>query len=212
MTFRKIFSACAVLCALAQPAFAVSDWAIDFQCDPGHWASAPTVTGGMFLGRLEGDCKFKANNGGTLAQLETALSREVIEKAQKVYAGPEAAAFDGMPGTYFDAESTEQMDSLQALVRADLNFANDGLRFVSSTKSKVITGTGMAKNLKSLHTGCEIKLDGPGQYSVHFYNEIQISKPTLIPTGLFKSEVTKGMEDNSKARRDVLINKFLETL
>ncbi len=212
MTIKQIFTACAVLYSFSQSAMAMSDWAIDFQCDTAKWASAPTISGGLFDGRIDTECKFKANQGGTFAQLETALSREVIEKAEKIYSGPDATTYDGLAATHFDAEQTQKLDSLQAKVRADLHFATDGVRFVSATKSKVITATGMAKNLKSILTGCEIKGDGAGNYTAHFFNQVQIAKPTLVPTSLFKSEVMKGMEESAEERTDTLLTLYLQTL
>lgn len=207
------FAACAAFGSLGQPAFALTDWTVDFRCDAMTWTSGPTIAGGIFDGKLESECHFKANQGGTLAQLETALSREVMDKADTVHSGPTASTFDSLPATYLDVTSLEKMDSMEARVRADVNFATDGTtRFLNSTVSKEIKASGMAKNLKSIVAGFEIRPEANGEYVVRFHNQIQITKPSLVPTSLFKSEVMKGMEAQSKTRRESLITKFSETL
>ncbi len=214
MKVRQSVLALASLLALSSTAFGFQDRApVDFRCEASKWKNGPTVSGGLYTGRLESVCHFKGIKGGTLAQLETALSREVIEKADKVNSGPTATTYQGLPATYFDATTTQQIDSMEAVIRADVYFATDGTtRFLNGTKSKEITATGMAKNLKMIALGFDLQPTATGDYNVTFYTEVEVTKPGAVPAGMFKNKVTKGLEDGMKANTQEMITKFTETL
>jgi hypothetical protein len=216
MKVRQLWMASAGFVAalsIATPASALSELAPEFSCEPSQWTSGPAVSGGKFQGRLEAVCKFKAISNGTLADLEKSLSQEVVDKADKVHAGPTATTLNGMPATYFDATSTQTMNNMTATIRADVYFATDGsTRFVNSTKSKEINATGMAKNLKSIDVGFDLSPTGKGEYTVLFHTQLEVTKPGAVPAGIFKNQVVKGVEEEMEGSSEEMITKFVESL
>lgn len=199
----------------AAPAFASLDWQVDFKCDASKWTNGPTVANGLFTGRIEADCRFKSTTGGTFLQLEKALVQSVVDTADKVHSGPSPITIDKMPGTYLDATTTQEVDGMKATIRADLNFVTDGtIRFVNLSKSKEISATGLAKNLKAINGGFEVRASSTagGEYSLHIATEMQITKPGAVPAGLFKNKVVQGLEDQMQTRQGELIAQLAKTL
>jgi hypothetical protein len=206
-------SICALVGTFSVSALALTDYVVDYHCGDTSWAKRPEVVNGKFEGKIQFTCTFKANQGGTLAQLETALGREIIENAKTVHSGPTTTTFQNLPATHFDATSVEKTGDMSATIRSDIYFMQDGVdRFISATQSKEITASGVSKNLKSLNAGFEIKQVAAGDYSASFYTEVQISKPSLVPTGLFKNMVMDGMKEEAVNQQAIYINKFSETL
>ncbi len=203
----------ATLCFASVSAFALTDWTVDFTCQAPKWASGPTLANGQFDGRIETECTFKPNAGGNFMQLDTALNKEVLTTADKIHAGPTQSTHEGMTATYYDASDKQDLQGMEATVRADVYLATDGTsRYVSWTKSKDIQATGLAKNLKSVEAGFDIRSTAKGDYTVKFFTTVVITKPGAVPAGIFKNKVVAGMEEEATTQPETYITKFVETL
>jgi len=161
-----------------------------------QWTNGPAVSGGEFRGTIEVDCEFDAVAGTGFNSLQQYLVDKAVKEAKTVHAGPTDVTFQGLPGKYLDVTADLSAQGNTVTVRADINLATDGSnRLVSSSKTKNITATGQAKNLKKMDMDFEIQPKGGAHYAVHAASSMVVTKPGLVPTGIFKNQVVKMIED-----------------
>lgn len=170
-------------------------------CQQPTWVGNPSVKNGMFVGTLNYQCRVEGLSGKGMLDLQQHMVTYVQENAETVHSGPIAETYMGMQSYYLDATMQMGDKDESVLVRADTHSATDGsTQFHYAVISKTVAGTGNAKALKKIDgTYMVTPTTDAGFYNVVLSSTAQVQKPSLVPSGLFFSQVKSEMEKQLKA-------------
>ncbi len=170
-------------------------------CQPPSWVGTPAVKNGLFQGTLDYRCRVEGLSGKGMLDLQQHMVTYVQSNAETVHAGPTSETYEGMPSTYLDATLQMGDDSESLLVRADTHSATDGSqKFIYAVLSKTVSGTGNAKALRKIDANYVVTpTTDAGFYDVVLSSTAEVQKPSLVPNGLFLSQVKAEMEKQLKA-------------
>ena len=178
-----------------------------YECQAPVWVKNPQwKQGDLYLAEIRANCVIHPQRGGDFNQL-AAFAVDQIKKQATVHKGPVSEIFEGMPAQYFDATvAIHSKDSVT--IRQNVNIATDATsKFVSSSESTNVQGTGYGEYLKRLDSRLEVLsansvTDHPAQVS--FYAEVE--KPWYAPEGMFLDEIQKRVPDQFAKVRDRLVS------
>lgn len=170
-------------------------------CQQPTWTGNPGVKNGMFIGTVNYQCRVEGLSGKGMTDLQQHMVSYVQANAETVHSGPIAETYLGMPSIYIDATMQMGDKDESVLVRADTHSATDGsMQFQYAVLSKLVAGTGNAKALKKIDgTYVVTPTSDVGFYDVVLSSTAQVQKPSLVPSGLFVSQVKAEMEKQLKA-------------
>jgi hypothetical protein len=161
---------------------------VTWKCQDPQWIGEPSVDSGDFDATIAVVCSVQGSNKGGLVVLRDFLYADLEKNALQIFGGPTPETYQGLSGHYYDATlpiNEEGVDS----VRADYHIATDGkTRLVAGSRSKEITASGIAKNVKTMDSECEVTPQAQaGNYSAKVTSHGVVSKPALIGYPKFKS-------------------------
>jgi len=178
-----------------------------YVCKSPVWVKRPVlIRGAVYAASMSADCAVYPQLGGDFAKLQ-AFSLDQLKKQGTINSGPTDTTFEGLPSLYVDTTVViKGKDS--ATIRQDVQLATDReKKFISSTISKKISGTGYAEYLKKLDTRVEVLKTAVATEDasrVIFYTEME--KPWYAPEGMFINEILTRVPDQFTK----LVNKVME--
>ena len=174
---------------------------VEYTCAKPTWSREPVVSNGMFKGTLTSKCKFTTDSEGDYRKLAEFAVDSVKKNALEIHSGPVDKEMDGMPGVEIDATLPIKEEGLES-VRYLSHMATDGkTRMVLSNRTKKITASGMASNLKKLDNDAILTRGRTtNSHEVSLVLTSHVNKPGLVPAGMFKRTVMEEMEKQMKAR------------
>lgn len=187
---------------------------VDWSCQSPQWTSGPAVEGGQFKGTIEVDCEFGAVANVGFPALKQYFIEEAKSTAKEIHAGPNDETFEGMPSSYLDVTSNIEIQGNTATVRADVHLATDTTsRFLFSTASKKITGTGQAKYLRAVTSEADVRSTATaGRFTVQSKTSMVVDKPGIVPAEFFKKKIVEGIEEELPNQEKELIEKVANHL
>lgn len=166
----------------------------DYTCESPKWAEKSGVTGDLFTGSLSARCTFKGTGSGDFGDVVRALTKQLLEGAEEVHAGPTETSFAGIPSVLIDMTDSYESQGMKAKIRSDVNLATDETtHLIIDSKSTKVTGEGLSKGLKKLDVNIDVTLgEEAGYYVADVETLMEVKKPIFIDTKTFEKAVRDG--------------------
>jgi len=147
---------------------------------------------GNYGAEMTTTCAIEPQQGGDFGKLQ-AYEMDQAKVRGTVNAGPTDETFEGMPSKYVDFTLQLKDKKFSVDVRSDLHLATDlASRFVSSSKSKDVRGTGYGEYAKRINTRIvATKTAQAGQDQVAFTVYAEFVKPWYVPEWMMLDEANK---------------------
>lgn len=166
-----------------------------WKCGKLKWTRPPVVSDGKFKGGPSALCSFT----GTGHQGFSGLNSYFIEKAEKskeVHSGPKSETYKKLESVFYEVTQEMEFGEDKVQARGDIHIATDlEKRLNSDAFSKSIKGTGNAAYLKKFDIELQVDVtDKEHQYDLKIDLYVEVKKPSLIPSSIFKAELIKQIE------------------
>ncbi|MEN9723256.1 MAG: hypothetical protein RJB38_1242 [Pseudomonadota bacterium] len=186
-----------------------SFWVSGMTCQKPQWLKRPQPkSGSIYLASMSAECLVYPELGGDFEKLR-AFSIEQLRSRSTIERGPVDVTFEGLPSKYLDV--TVKISGKNATtIRQDVNLATDQhTKFVSSSLSRRIDGTGYGAYLKKVDTRVDVtktEVKTEDRVVVTFYSEVE--KPWYAPEGVFLSEIESRVPGEFAKLRDQVVGEM----
>ncbi len=150
-------------------------------CSAPVFKEAPKIENNRFISKLESECRL-AVSGADVRPIEKFFSDTVLDNVQRKIEGPVNDTSLEVPGSRYDLVYKRPEGTVRMIVK----LASDGRDLViSDSQSKEVNFSGVLKYFKKIDNNIRISRAANGDFTLKFYNSIQIEKPSLAPAGVF---------------------------
>ena len=186
----------------SQPAWALTDTKLDYQCGEETWVTPPLMVDGRFSADLIAECTVKGASAKGLALLDQHLLDDATHGPglKQIHAGPTAETFDGLASIFYDASYVAN----PVEIRNDIHIATDRkTRLVYMTHSTDIIGHGWSKYLHELNVTVRVSPSGnAGDFRLSLEVSTLTDRPWFAPSKQFAKAAEKPMHDQFRQERD----------
>ncbi len=172
-------------------------------CAEPVWVVRPQrKTGAVYRASISAECLIAPDLGGDFETLRSFSIRQIREQAT-IERGPIDRTFEGLPSKYLDVTAVIKGKN-GVTIRQDVNLATDGSdRFISSTVSRRISGTGYGAYLRKMDSRIDVyKTSIPTEDRVVMTAYSEMEKPWYAPEGMFLDELNQRVPTEFAKLRD----------
>ena len=188
------------------------DQAPTYTCSDLQWTTPAAIgSDGHLLGTADIECDFQALSGGGFPELQAYLISEMQKEAIQVNSGPVPGTMDSLPSQTYDFNMNLTFSGSQVNAHELGTIATDNqTRLESLMKTESITGSSYDNYIKGFDFNLDVTPNTAtsGTYHVSLNVAIDITKPLLVPAGLFQSKVVSAVEGAVTNYRDTMMTEL----
>jgi len=176
--------------------------ALNYTCQEPRWEAEPARTEKLFSGKMSAVCVIYPKWGGDFMRLQTYAIDQLKSRGQ-ILTGPFNETYAGLPSLFLTYRLPIQTEDLSMTLWQDIHVGTDGTsKWISTTESSLIKGTGSSEYLKKADTSTVITRINPGEDHavVTFYAEFE--KPWYATEGVFLRKLKELVPEHFARIRD----------